>query len=91
MSGVDHLCDPLPKVPTERLAEHRLSPCFPGDLLLSAEWIAAAFGSHVIWRGARIRIIPQVITPEVNLSDVSDERYDTPPGSTRVVNHDANR
>ncbi len=27
------------------------------DLLLSAEWIAAAFGSHVIWREARIPIV----------------------------------
>jgi ceramide glucosyltransferase len=61
------------------------------DLLLSAEWIAAAFGSHVIWRGARIRIMPQVITPEVNLSDATDERYDTDPGPARVANHDTNR
>jgi ceramide glucosyltransferase len=26
------------------------------DLLLCAEWIVAAFGSHVVWRGSRIRI-----------------------------------
>jgi ceramide glucosyltransferase len=26
------------------------------DLLLWAEWIVAAFGSHVVWRGSRIRI-----------------------------------
>jgi ceramide glucosyltransferase len=44
------------------------------DLLLSAEWIAAAFGSHVMWRGARIRIVPRVVAPEVNLTDVSDDR-----------------
>jgi ceramide glucosyltransferase len=61
------------------------------DVLLSAEWIAAAFGSYVIWRGARIRIVPQAVTPEVNLTDVSDEHYDTAPGPARVVNHDANR
>jgi ceramide glucosyltransferase len=26
------------------------------DLLFCAEWIVAAFGSHVVWRGSRIRI-----------------------------------
>ncbi len=26
------------------------------DLLLWTEWIVAAFGSHVVWRGSRIRI-----------------------------------
>ena len=63
------------------------------DLLLSAEWIAAAFGSHVIWRGARIRIVPQVVTPEVNLTDVSDKRFDTAPAPApaRVANREANQ
>jgi ceramide glucosyltransferase len=59
------------------------------DLLLWAEWITAAFGSYVIWRGVRIRIVPTVVTPEVNFTDVSDERYDTASRPARVSNHEA--
>jgi len=60
------------------------------DLLLSAEWATAAFGSHVIWRGVRIPIVPQAVTPEVNLTDAPNERYDASSGRARVTNHDAN-
>lgn len=44
------------------------------DFLLSAEWLAAAFGSHVIWRGRRIRVDNESgdRTPAPDASDLLD-------------------
>jgi ceramide glucosyltransferase len=43
------------------------------DLLLSAEWIVSAFGSHVMWRGARIRIVETIATSQAAVPDITDE------------------
>jgi len=43
------------------------------DFLLAAEWMASAFGSHVVWRGARIRIVETVAVSHTGLPDIPDE------------------
>jgi ceramide glucosyltransferase len=30
------------------------------DALLALQWFIAAFGSHVVWRGARMPVVAQV-------------------------------
>jgi ceramide glucosyltransferase len=43
------------------------------DLLLSVEWIVSAFGSHVMWRGTRIRIVATVPASQAAVPDITEE------------------
>ena len=44
------------------------------DTLLALQWLGAAFGSYVMWRGARIPVINSVARPRVSIVEISDDR-----------------
>ena len=45
------------------------------DLLLTLQWLRAAFGSHVVWRGVRVPVAnPDLDGPAVEAVEVSDGR-----------------
>jgi ceramide glucosyltransferase len=44
------------------------------DTLLALQWLAAVFGSHVEWRGARMRVVNRVAQPRTSIVEMSDRR-----------------
>ena len=44
------------------------------DTLLALQWLGAAFGSYVVWRGARMPVINRVTRPRVSIMEMSDDR-----------------
>ena len=44
------------------------------DTLLALQWLGAAFGSYVMWRGARMPVINRVTQPRVSIMEMSDDR-----------------
>jgi ceramide glucosyltransferase len=42
------------------------------DTLLALQWLAAVFGSHVVWRGARMPVVNRVTPPRTTIMEVSD-------------------
>jgi len=42
------------------------------DTLLALQWLGAVFGSHVVWRGARMRVANRVTQPRTSIVEVSD-------------------
>ncbi|CAB3798584.1 hypothetical protein LMG28614_04794 [Paraburkholderia ultramafica] len=44
------------------------------DTLLALQWLSAAFGSHVVWRGARMPVGNHVARPHNTFLDFSDDR-----------------
>ena len=44
------------------------------DALLALQWLGAAFGSYVMWRGARMPVINRVTQPRVSIMEMSDDR-----------------
>ena len=48
-------------------------PLVPGrDTLLALPWLDAAFGSHVVWRGARMPVANRVTPPRTSIAEISD-------------------
>jgi ceramide glucosyltransferase len=44
------------------------------DTLLALQWLGAAFGSYVVWRGARMPVINRVAQPHVSIMETTDDR-----------------
>ncbi|SDI89850.1 ceramide glucosyltransferase [Paraburkholderia phenazinium] len=44
------------------------------DTLLALQWLFAAFGSQVVWRGARIPVLNRVAQPRASIMEISDDR-----------------
>jgi ceramide glucosyltransferase len=42
------------------------------DTLLALQWLAAAFGSRVVWRGARMRVVNRMAQPPASMTEISD-------------------
>ncbi|WP_406868380.1 bacteriohopanetetrol glucosamine biosynthesis glycosyltransferase HpnI [Paraburkholderia fungorum] len=42
------------------------------DTLLALQWLGAVFGSHVVWRGARMRVANRVTQPRTSIVEISD-------------------
>jgi ceramide glucosyltransferase len=42
------------------------------DSLLALQWLAAVFGSHVVWRGARMSVVNRVTQPRASIMEMSD-------------------
>lgn len=42
------------------------------DTLLALQWLAAVFGSHVVWRGARMSVVNRVTQPRASIMKMSD-------------------
>jgi ceramide glucosyltransferase len=42
------------------------------DTLLALQWLAAVFGSHVVWRGARMSVVNRVTQPRTSIMEMSD-------------------
>ncbi|HEV3423902.1 MAG TPA: bacteriohopanetetrol glucosamine biosynthesis glycosyltransferase HpnI [Paraburkholderia sp.] len=42
------------------------------DTLLALQWLGAVFGSHVVWRGARMPVVNRVTQPRTSIVEVSD-------------------
>ena len=42
------------------------------DTLLALQWLGAVFGSHVIWRGARVAVVNRVAQPRASIVEISD-------------------
>ncbi|RFU48066.1 glycosyltransferase [Paraburkholderia sp. DHOC27] len=42
------------------------------DTLLALQWLAAVFGSHVVWRGARMAVVNRVTQPRTSIVEMSD-------------------
>ncbi|MEW6344544.1 MAG: bacteriohopanetetrol glucosamine biosynthesis glycosyltransferase HpnI [Pseudomonadota bacterium] len=42
------------------------------DTLLALQWLGAAFGSHVVWRGARMSVVNRVAPPPRPIAEMSD-------------------
>jgi ceramide glucosyltransferase len=42
------------------------------DTLLALQWLSAAFGSHVVWRGARMPVVNRVTRPRTSIVEISD-------------------
>jgi ceramide glucosyltransferase len=42
------------------------------DTLLALQWLGAAFGTHVVWRGARIPVVNRVAQPRTSIVEMSD-------------------
>jgi ceramide glucosyltransferase len=42
------------------------------DTLLALQWSSAAFGSHVVWRGARMPVVNRVTRPRTSIVEISD-------------------
>jgi ceramide glucosyltransferase len=44
------------------------------DTLLALQWLGAVFGSHVVWRGARMPVVNRVAPPRTSIVEMSDRR-----------------
>ena len=44
------------------------------DMLLALQWLGAVFGSHVVWRGARMPVLNRVARPGVPIMEIFDDR-----------------
>jgi len=42
------------------------------DTLLALQWLGAAFGSYVVWRGARMSVVNRVTQPRPSILEVSE-------------------
>lgn len=42
------------------------------DALLALQWLGAVFGSHVVWRGARMTVVNRVTQPRTSIVEISD-------------------
>jgi ceramide glucosyltransferase len=42
------------------------------DTLLALQWLGAAFGTHVVWRGARMSVVNRVASPRTSIVEMSD-------------------
>jgi len=42
------------------------------DTLLALQWLGAVFGSHVVWRGARMPVVNRVAQPRTSIVEISD-------------------
>jgi ceramide glucosyltransferase len=42
------------------------------DTLLALQWLGAVFGSHVVWRGARMSVVNRVAQPRTSIVEMSD-------------------
>lgn len=42
------------------------------DTLLALQWLAAVFGSHVVWRGVRMSVVNRVTQPRASIMEMSD-------------------
>jgi ceramide glucosyltransferase len=42
------------------------------DTLLALQWLGAAFGSYVVWRGARMPVVNRVAQPRTSIVEISD-------------------
>jgi ceramide glucosyltransferase len=43
------------------------------DTLLALQWLGAVFGSHVVWRGARMSVVNRVTQPRTSIVEISDQ------------------
>ena len=44
------------------------------DTLLALQWLGAVFGSHVVWRGARMSVVNRVTRRRTSIMEISDGR-----------------
>jgi ceramide glucosyltransferase len=42
------------------------------DTLLALQWLGAVFGSHVVWRGARMPVVNRVVQSRTSIVEISD-------------------
>ncbi|HEY1995528.1 bacteriohopanetetrol glucosamine biosynthesis glycosyltransferase HpnI [Paraburkholderia sp.] len=42
------------------------------DMLLALQWLGAAFGSHVVWRGARMPVVNRVTQTRTSIVEIPD-------------------
>jgi ceramide glucosyltransferase len=42
------------------------------DTLLALQWLGAVFGSHVVWRGARMSVVNRVAQTRASIVELSD-------------------
>jgi ceramide glucosyltransferase len=42
------------------------------DTLLALQWLAAAFGSRVVWRGAHMQVVNRMSQPPASMTEISD-------------------
>ncbi len=42
------------------------------DTLLALQWLGAVFGSHVVWRGARMSVVNRVAQQHTSIMEISD-------------------
>jgi ceramide glucosyltransferase len=42
------------------------------DTLLVLQWLGGAFGSQVVWRGARMSVVNRVAQPRTSIVEISD-------------------
>ena len=42
------------------------------DTLLALQWLGAVFGSHVVWRGARMPVVNRVAQSRTSIVEISD-------------------
>jgi len=42
------------------------------DTLLALQWLGAVFGSHVVWRGARVSVASRVRRRRTSIMEISD-------------------
>jgi ceramide glucosyltransferase len=42
------------------------------DTLLALQWLAAAFGSRVVWRGVQMQVVDRMTQPRAPMTEISD-------------------